>query len=461
LYTAGFSKQCVTPPIGIYMGGHPGNKRAGKILDDLYARALALSDGTATVVFVSVDVLFLHESSVRRIKIACRERLGIPEAHMYLTSTHTHSGPLTSGTFGRDGEADYLRLMEQRIADAVVEAVGRLAPADISTARTRVRDVAFCERIIMKGGRVETHPFKWNEDIIGYESVADDELCALFVQDRSGRMLGAYVNFANHPQVMERENDGLSADFPGRMERLLQEALGADFMMLFGPGACGDICPVDSLNPGNCEIGEAWCERVGHTMAQAVLQIMPGATRLSGPIRSASQSVALTRRRVAPETLERAEAFLRAYEPADRALRVSNYGVEPPGADVISLEDYLATDEWLEQEYKDLLQLDRMCRESLTEDVELNAVVIGDACVVTVPFELFSEIGRTIKEHSPYNRTFVVELTNGAAGYLPTAEAFGRSGSYEVRTLRTSRFVPESEAVVAEAVIELLRSIDC
>lgn len=459
MYKTGFSKICVTPPLGCIMAGHPGNKRAEKILDHLFARTMAISADETTVVFTSVDVLFLHESTVKRIREECSKKLGIPASNFYLSSTHTHSGPLTSGTFGQESEADYLGYLEKQITASILDAVSKLQDSDIYLARARVKGVAFCERIIMKGGRVETHPFKYDEDIIGYESVADDELYALFIKDKSGAVKGCYTNFANHPQVMERENTGISADFPGRMEKILQTELGTDFIMLFGPGACGDICPVDSLNPDNIEVGESWCQHVGHIMAKAVLSVIPGAKKLSGAIKTAASAVTLTRRCVDAELLKKANEFLDHYLPSGETLTVSNYGVEMKGENVISLEDYLHTDEWKEQEYKDLLMLEKMCRETISEDVEINMIAIGDLSIVTVPFEMFSRIGSLIKERSPFKNTFVVELTNGAAGYLPTMDAFSRQGSYEVLTLRTSRFIPDSADKVTDAVIQLLKSV--
>jgi len=38
-----------------------------------------------------------------------------------------------------------------------------------------------------------------------------------------------------------------------------------------------------------------------------------------------------------------------------------------------------------------------------------------------------------IRENSPYDITFVMTLTNGSAGYMPTAECFGYPDCYEVR----------------------------
>ena len=57
-----------------------------------------------------------------------------------------------------------------------------------------------------------------------------------------------------------------------------------------------------------------------------------------------------------------------------------------------------------------------------------------------------------IKERSPFETTFVVELANGYVGYVPTEKAF-TEGSYETETARSSLPAPgEGERMVDTAV---------
>jgi hypothetical protein len=74
---------------------------------------------------------------------------------------------------------------------------------------------------------------------------------------------------------------------------------------------------------------------------------------------------------------------------------------------------------------------------------------VGDVAFVGLGGEVFHEIGSAIKAASPFRHTFVITHCNGAAGYLPTKEAYPEGG-YEVET---SPFGPAAaEAVVREAV---------
>ena len=89
---------------------------------------------------------------------------------------------------------------------------------------------------------------------------------------------------------------------------------------------------------------------------------------------------------------------------------------------------------------------------SSSRSIEQQAVRIGDAVFVTFPGELFSEIGLAIKENSPLEKTFVLGVTCGPGGYLPTAKEF-IEGDYEVDG---SAYSPNAEQVCIESSLSLI-----
>ena len=73
----------------------------------------------------------------------------------------------------------------------------------------------------------------------------------------------------------------------------------------------------------------------------------------------------------------------------------------------------------------------------------------ADTAIVTLPHEIFVELGLAIKQASPFRNTLVLSLCNDVDFYIPTRKAFAE-GSYEVVN---SRVKPGAgEALVAAAV---------
>ncbi|MBO5743413.1 MAG: hypothetical protein J6R68_03935, partial [Clostridia bacterium] len=58
-----------------------------------------------------------------------------------------------------------------------------------------------------------------------------------------------------------------------------------------------------------------------------------------------------------------------------------------------------------------------------TLTTEVHIIRLGDIVFATNPFELFLDYGNQIKARSVAEQTFLVQLANGAEGYLPTAKA--------------------------------------
>ncbi|MBR4184137.1 MAG: hypothetical protein IKQ87_00095, partial [Clostridia bacterium] len=80
------------------------------------------------------------------------------------------------------------------------------------------------------------------------------------------------------------------------------------------------------------------------------------------------------------------------------------------------------------------------------------AVRFGDVVFSGIPGEPFTDIGRGIKQGSPFGMTFVCCCANGYEGYYPMQSAFDEGG-YEARS---SRFTPCVEEVLTLAAKEML-----
>jgi hypothetical protein len=72
-------------------------------------------------------------------------------------------------------------------------------------------------------------------------------------------------------------------------------------------------------------------------------------------------------------------------------------------------------------------QMKQLVREPFYQ-MELHTLRIGEAVIVTNPFELFTEYGLQIKARSAAQQTFISQLTCGYTGYIPTASAIKHGG---------------------------------
>jgi len=91
-------------------------------------------------------------------------------------------------------------------------------------------------------------------------------------------------------------------------------------------------------------------------------------------------------------------------------------------------------------------------KEELSKTIELNTILIGDISFVTVPDEIFDTNGTYVKNNSPSKMTFVLELTNGSYGYIPSEYAY-EYGCYEADT---TNFVKGSGEAVADELLDML-----
>jgi hypothetical protein len=78
-----------------------------------------------------------------------------------------------------------------------------------------------------------------------------------------------------------------------------------------------------------------------------------------------------------------------------------------------------------------------------------------DVAIVSLPGEVFVELGIYIKERSPYPSTMVLELTNGSVDYIPDRKAFVE-GNYEAVSARCA---PGSGELLVERVLEILNEM--
>jgi len=428
--SAGFARTEVTPPVGAEVPGGFAKSFNKGVHDPLWVEAACFHNGSEKLAVVGVDLIMIPAEVVSAARTQAEARCGIPAANIMIGASHTHNGGPVVDCLGVSSDPAYCKLAAERIADAVVKASENMVPARVGAGSGREDSVGFNRRFKMKDGTVKTHPGKMNPDIVEPAGPIDPEVAVIAVEDLNGKFLGCIFNYALHGTVMG--GPLISADWPGYVRQTVRGGMATDAGVVFLNGACGDVTQVDNRNARTGEFGEAWCKRVGMTVGAEVLKVLARMEYSTDvPLAIASRHLALPIRDLAASDDE----LLARERPAA--------GLGTGHEDVYRNEASL---------------LRAIKAKSPTVDVEVQALRIGAAGIVSNPGEYFCALGLEIKKNSPWKPTMVVELANGYCGYVPTEEAF-KGGGYEIRTARSSFLDPTSGEEIVRASRDLLSGL--
>jgi hypothetical protein len=100
--------------------------------------------------------------------------------------------------------------------------------------------------------------------------------------------------------------------------------------------------------------------------------------------------------------------------------------------------------------------LDVAGRRGKPHRVEVQAIALGnDVAWVSLPGEVFVELGLAIKKRSPFPQTFIVELANENIGYIPDRRSYAE-GNYEPESARCAAGSGEKLVDVAVRLLDEL-----
>ncbi len=449
VFKAGFAEGDISPTVGMEQPGGYGKAYHRSFHDPCKVRAAVFDDGKARVAIVGIDALFIRRATVQSIRTAITKKCGIEPQSILISASHTHSGgPIGYFLPGEFDDAsplvrslvhdrtvcanpEYLAKIEHAIVEAVCAADARKVAARGGLGYGLEDKVAFNRRFRMKDGFAMTHPGQGNPAIIEPAGPTDPQVGVLGIWNLEGQLLGCIVNFACHATTGP---GGISADYVHYLEKTIRGTMGDQAVVVFLPGAAGDVTQVDNRSPYQIkQFGEVAARlvggRVGAEVVKTLLQVEQGTEPL-GPLTAASQLLHIKRRSPSPEHLARALEIVK---------RSSGTGDET---------------EWIFA--KETVVLDARIRREPEVPVEVQAVQVGPAVFLACPAEYFCQFGLDLKARSKFPFTFPVSLANDAIGYVPTEDALGpRGGGYETRLTSYSNLEPAAGRQIADALIEL------
>ncbi len=412
--------------------------------DPLHARALAMRNGEGRVVIVIVDNLGVSRETLDEIKARAAEATGWKTEQMLIAATHTHSAPSISGSGGSEAAVACREKAAAGILRAITDAAAALQPATVAWGSDAVPEEVFNRRWFLKEGVKPANPFGGTDQVktnpprdllVKPAGPTDPEVSVLDIRTRKRQPLAVLANYALH-YVGGAPAGKISADYFGAYAQLMRSRVGGkspeNFVAMLSNGPCGDINNIDFAGTRAPRAPFEQIQLVAGKVADASWRAVRDAERHADvPIGMLQREVELVYRKPTAEQLEHARQVLAM--PKEEAEKLPSHGLN----------------------YAQRIMGAAERPEKVA--VLVQALRIGDQAMVTMPFEAFVEIGLEIKKKSPFARTFLIELANGAYGYLPTPRQH-KLGGYET-WLGSSHVQEDASEILTRHLLEMLREL--
>ncbi|MCD6569435.1 MAG: neutral/alkaline non-lysosomal ceramidase N-terminal domain-containing protein [Deltaproteobacteria bacterium] len=301
-FFAGAGRADITPHTGIVMMGYADSAQiANGYHTRLYARALVLKDKNNTkLALVQCDLLCVSGGIHRAVAKSLAD-IGIDEAHLLISATHTHSGPSAffpyySFNFPPPPVYDpsIHDFLVTQITKAVREADNNLKPAKLAmgygeiTETTKNRSLA----AHLANYGIDISPEEADPDMApgGRLSTIDPVLTVIRVDQVSETgpvPIGVYTNFAIHGTSIHKDNLLYSGDNQAAAERFVENSIknlalkngtilpeGHEIVCVWANGNEGDMSPgVDEDFTGKGFNAYSDAEISGAEQAEEVLRV--------------------------------------------------------------------------------------------------------------------------------------------------------------------------------------------
>ncbi len=375
---AGVARVDITPRVGVMLECYHRKEPSTGVLDPLYVTGLALAaDRDAPFLLIGIDNAALLVSETDPIREAVAAALSVKRERVMVFLNHTHSGPRVS--------PEYLAALQEKAVEAAEGAVAELAPAMIGWGIGSV------------DASVNNRPKYEDRDDLAPASrpVPDQRVGILRVDRADGKPLATLIWYAAHGNVLTRDSNVISADWPGAARQIVESALGCT--ALVAVGAAGNVNP-------RWRGSEDALRRMGLAVGGEALKVFA---------------------RIEPEPIAalqvRSETIPLKLQPIPDEASAEKLAAEAAEAWGVSTEAWLAEV--------------RRCRErgeiERSLPMEVHVARLNDGVLGGIPMELFSEIGLAVADYLPGKPVFFGGYTNGWIGYLPTPEEYP-SGGWQV-----------------------------
>ncbi len=434
---AGISIYDISPQSPMFLVGYPHVPRISTgIHDPLLASALCLRNNNGAVLLIAIDILFLSTAFACKVRKDIAALTGLAESDIFISCTHTHSGPVTVDMLSwRDDpcvppvDEKYLAFLHDGIISVAVDAAKTPHMAEIAWTVAGASGVG-SNRLSVNG-------------------ITDTETGVLVVRQTNSELLAISSIYGMHPTVMHEDSTLISGDFPAFTRQHLRDELGDNLVVVYHNAPCGNQSPRYAVTGQTF----AEAERLGRMLGERIIQVvkkMQDVDFFDDVVLAGVIETITTTPRVMP-AVDEAESLLKYRVAEYERLKLENAGhgpVRTAECAIFGAEETVVLAK--AQENGDLARIYEAYK-----DAEVQAVRIGSRVLVGWPCELFTEFALKLKTRCGGD-VFAVSLVNGELqGYIVTDEAM-KEGGYEAAN---SLFTPETGEKMVETGTNLVKKL--
>lgn len=424
----GWASRDITPDRPVNLAGQFHKRISKGVKSRIFLNALALEtrDGDRSVdqaVLVACDLVGVTEDLQQGLRKLLDGKVdGLDLRKVILSATHTHTAPATDERWQdvtEDGvmkPAEYSAFFLSRAAEAVVEAWKARKPGSAAWG-LGYAVVGTNRRMVYADGHAAMYGANNRADFRNVEGGEDPAVESLFFFDADRKLTGVAVNVACPSQVLESEYT-VAADFWDDARSVLRARYGADLNVLGWCGSAGDQSPHPQLRKaadarmrklhGNVTETRAIAERLADAVDYAY-RAVKGEAQPDPVLAHHVEELRLPMRKITDAEARSAQAICDTIEKKPVEKRDS--------ADIARLRWHGA-----------VLERHRHPESYSVYPMELHVLRLGDVAIATNPFELFLDYGVQIRARSRSLQTFLIQLSAGVGGYLPTERAVAGGG---------------------------------
>ena len=456
----GWAEESLVPEKKVSLAGQFYERISEYVESEITVTALAVECGKEQLILASADLPNIHSSilALTRKKFAalCPE---VAPDKIVVAATHTHTSHKmavpdrgTKGSWATIDILDEFLPADKKYAALVTPDETVISPEEaaefvaekIALACTKAwknreegyyanefgrAAVGMCRRVCYDDGSAQMWGDVNTANFVALEGGNDSGIELLYIFDKNKALSGIVANIACPSQILEHRSF-ISADYWGRAKANLRKHFGDHIFLLGLGGAGGDQCPRDLVrwvapetpindpnihrpyplkrkaDPSMFDI--SGCNRAGKRISNEIISVFEEITEL--------QNAPVFSHKVLNLNLPLRKATIKQYNEAVR--EIEYYVDKNKNKAAFNYEDnarmhvYAGT-------------IKRFREQQFTEcyPIEYHVIRLGNIAIATNPFELFLDYGNRIKARSVAEQTFIIQLCNGAGGYLPTEKA--------------------------------------